>query len=160
MVARGIDSLRAPWATPPDSPTRPNCRVRLYECGCCSYAIVPILVPRNYHLGWVRTNPTVPCDGVAVMNLLVVPPCPSHRQALDPSFPIKREDDLSPRHPARRRNAAISPRVTGEFGQNRSLTWGLHPLVIPPVARRSIASSNIEASSTTKGSVPAPLEYP
>ncbi len=60
---------------------------------------------------------------------------------------------------ARRRNAAIWPRVTASSGQNRSLVGGLHPRVTPVAANHSMSAWNTEASSSTNepvgGSEPA-----
>ena len=50
------------------------------------------------------------------------------------------------------KNAAICPLVTGSSGQKRSLTGGLHPLVIPDAASRSMSASNTDVSSSTNGS--------
>lgn len=50
---------------------------------------------------------------------------------------------------ARDKKAAIWPRLTKSSGQNRSLTGGLQPWVMPAVPSRSMASSKIELSSST-----------
>jgi len=53
---------------------------------------------------------------------------------------------VSPR--ARPTKVAICPRVTASSGQNKSLTGGLHPIVTPATARRSMSPSKIEESSS------------
>src|SRR5690606_14411106 len=53
---------------------------------------------------------------------------------------------------ARTRNEAICSRVTGSLGQNRSLSGGLQPRVIPAAARALMSRSKIEPASSSKWS--------
>ena len=64
------------------------------------------------------------------------------------------------RSSARLKNAAIWPLVTLSFGQNRSLSGGLQPRVIPAVPIRSISASKIDVSSSVNKSAPAPAVRP